>query len=152
MVKERGPAYEVESKKVDCPVSGYNILNQVFRLDVQPEEIFVMLCLNIKNEIIGSFEVSRGSLAVALVHPREVFKRALLCNAASILVAHNHPSGNSKPSIEDNSISKRLSEAGEMIGISVLDHIIVGDDNYYSYKEENPSLLMSHKNIGGNYV
>lgn len=152
LVKEEGVSYDIESKSIKSPPDAYDMLNLTLKLDSQAEEVFSMLCLNKKNDIIGCFEIARGALSAALVHPREVFKRAILCNAASIIVAHNHPSGDSRPSKEDDAITRRLSEAGDIIGISVTDHIIVGDEKYYSYKEMNPSLMESHRNIGGNYA
>ena len=96
----------------------------------------VMLVLDIKNNVRGAFEVSRGGLNASIVHPREIFKRALLLNAASIILAHNHPSGDTTPSREDINITKRLVEGGKILGIEVLDHIIVGD-NYMSFKGDN---------------
>ena len=90
----------------------------------------MMFTLDTKNKIIGAFGVSRGALNSSLVHPREVFKRALLSNAASIMLAHNHPSGDPTPSSEDKATTKRLVEAGDIIGIRVLDHIIIGEDSF----------------------
>lgn len=152
VVKEKGASYEVVTKKISSPSVAFELLNTVFRLEVQAEEVFAILCLNTKNEVVGCFEVSRGILSTALVHPREIFKRAIACNSACVLLAHNHPSGNPSPSKEDDNITKRLAEAGDLLGISILDHVIIGEDKYYSYKEENASILESHKNIGGKYV
>jgi len=90
-------------------------------------EHFVSILLDTKNKVIGVNTVSVGILDCSLVHPREVYKPAILCNAASVIVAHNHPSGDPSPSVEDTRITKRLSEAGEIIGIDLLDHIVVGD-------------------------
>ena len=78
----------------------------------------------------------RGTINTSLVHPREVFKRALLNNASNIMVAHNHPSGDPNPSKEDIQITERLKEAGNLLGINLLDHIIVGEDKYISLKEK----------------
>ena len=96
-----------------------------------------MLCFNTKNAVVGAFEVSKGSLNSSIVHPREVFKRAILSNANAILVAHNHPSGDLNPSSEDINMTKRLESAGDIIGIKVLDHLIVGENNFYSFKENS---------------
>ena len=99
-------------------------------------EKFVVLLLDSKNSIIGVTIVSVGILDSALVHPREVFKPAILCNAAAIILAHNHPSGDPSPSSEDRRVTQRLHEAGTLLGIEVLDHVIVGEkDRFVSLKE-----------------
>lgn len=100
-------------------------------------EKFISVLLNTKNEIINWEVVSIGSLNASIVHPREVFNRAIKRSAASILVIHNHPSGHVNPSKEDIHVTKRLSEAGNLIGIPLVDHIIIGKSGYYSFKEEN---------------
>ena len=97
-------------------------------------ENFVVVLLNTKNEVIESPLVSVGTLSSALVHPREVFKPAIRASAASVILAHNHPSGNIEPSGEDREVTRRLVEAGEILGIEVLDHVILGD-GFYSMKE-----------------
>ncbi len=97
-------------------------------------ENFVVVLLNTKNEVIESPLVSVGTLSSALVHPREVFKPAIRASAASVILAHNHPSGNIEPSREDREVTRRLVEAAEILGIEVLDHVIVGD-GFYSMKE-----------------
>ena len=95
-----------------------------------------MICMNTKNKIIGVFEISHGSVNSSIVSPREVFQKALLANAVSIIVMHNHPSGDSTPSREDIEVTRRLSEAGKIVGVELLDHIIVGDRVYCSLKEK----------------
>ncbi len=102
-----------------------------------PDEYFYMFCLDNKLKIIGIHEVSHGELAGAPVHPREAFKRALVNNAAAVIFAHNHPSGVSTPSNDDINATKRLEECGKILGIRVLDHIIVGDNEYYSFNEHD---------------
>ncbi|WP_240420333.1 RadC family protein [Paenibacillus periandrae] len=97
-------------------------------------EHFIVIYLNVKNRVIGRETISIGSLNAAIVHPREVFKAAIRRGAASIICAHNHPSGKPDPSSEDIELTKRLVEAGEIVGIEVLDHIIVGQTTY-SFKE-----------------
>jgi len=89
------------------------------------QEICCVLMLDGKNRIVSIHQVSQGSLNQSVVHPREVFKAAILSNAAAVVLAHNHPSGDSAPSREDIEITKRLKEAGEILGIKVLDHVIV---------------------------
>jgi DNA repair protein RadC len=97
-------------------------------------EHFVVILLNRKNGIIGINTVSVGDLSSSIVHPREVFKPAIVAGAASIIVAHNHPSGDPAPSRDDINVTKRLKEAGDILGINVLDHIIIGDGCYRSLK------------------
>ncbi len=104
-------------------------------LQDQPGEVFAILCLSTKHRVIAYHEVSRGTLDATLVHPREVFKAALLANAAAIVLCHNHPSGDATPSTDDIQLTRRLVEAGALLGVEVLDHIIVGDARYYSIKE-----------------
>jgi len=99
-------------------------------------EAFWVLHLNAQNQVIEKELVSLGIVNSSVVHPREVFKRAILNSAAAIITVHNHPSENMKPSVEDEKIWKRLDEAGEIIGIEVLDNIIITPQgNYYSEKQ-----------------
>jgi DNA repair protein RadC len=97
-------------------------------------ENFVVVLLNTKNEVIETSTVSVGTLGASLVHPREVFKPAVRASAASVILAHNHPSGKVEPSREDREVTRRLDEAAGILGIEVLDHVIVGD-GYFSMKE-----------------
>ena len=102
-------------------------------------EHFMVAMLDQKNKVIGINTVSMGSLTASVVHPREVMKPAILSNAASLLCCHNHPSGAPQPSNEDRALTKRLVEAGKLLGIPVLDHLILGDgtDTYFSFADEN---------------
>lgn len=104
-------------------------------LNKEPKEYFVTLHLDGKNRIICMDIVSIGSLNQSIVHPRSVFMTACLSSAAAILCIHNHPTGDPTPSSEDIAITKRLIEAGEIMGIKVLDHIIVGEGEYISFVE-----------------
>ena len=100
-------------------------------------EHFAALLLDAKNQLIGLTTISVGDLSSALVHPREVFKAAILANAASVILAHNHPSGDPTPSPEDVAVSRRLHEAGEILGIALLDHVVIGDGaRFVSLKEK----------------
>ena len=137
LVKESNTRYDFESKKVNSPEEAYLIAKEVFKMEVQCEEIFGVLTLDTKNNVIGVFEVSHGSLNSSIVHPREVFKRAILNNASSILLVHNHPSGETQPSHEDITLTNRLVEAGNILGVKIIDHIIIGENRYLSFKEEN---------------
>jgi DNA repair protein RadC len=100
------------------------------------QEHFVALYLNTKNQVIHRKTVFIGSLNASIVHPREVFKEAIKRSAASIICAHNHPSGDPTPSREDIEVTKRLVECGRMIGIELLDHLIIGDRKFVSLKEK----------------
>ncbi|MFA6076019.1 MAG: JAB domain-containing protein [Negativicutes bacterium] len=100
-----------------------------------PQEKLIALHLNGKNEITGYNIISVGLMDRSLVHPRETFQAAILSNAAAIILAHNHPSGQLVPSDEDRKITNRLRNAGELIGIQLLDHVIVTCRGYYSFKE-----------------
>ena len=104
-------------------------------LQEEPGEVFAILCLTTKHHVIAYHEVSRGTLDSTPVHPREVFKAALLANAAAIVVCHNHPSGDPSPTPDDCQVTRRLVDTGALLGVPVLDHIITGDGRYYSFKE-----------------
>ncbi|HSQ89228.1 RadC family protein [Romboutsia sp.] len=104
-------------------------------LRYQKQEIFKVVFLNTKNEIISDVDVSKGTLNSSLVHPREVFREAIKRSTNKIILMHNHPSGNIEPSNEDKSVTSRLIKCGELIGIEVIDHIIIGDGLYFSFKE-----------------
>ncbi|RNF40942.1 RadC family protein [Planococcus salinus] len=100
------------------------------------QEHFVVLFLNIKNQVLHRQTIFVGSLNASIVHPREIFREAVRRAAASIVVAHNHPSGNPAPSPEDIAVTKRLVEAGSIVGIELLDHIIIGDHQFISLNEK----------------
>lgn len=100
------------------------------------QEHFVVLFLNVKNEVLHKQTVFIGSLNSSIVHPREIFREAVKRSAASIIVAHNHPSGHPAPSPEDIEVTKRLVEAGSIVGIDLLDHVIIGDHRFISLKEK----------------
>src|SRR5438093_93583 len=112
-------------------------LVHAYLADVDREH-FVVLMLDTKNKVIAISTVSIGSLNASIVHPREVFKPAILSNAAAIILAHNHPSGQPHPSQEDRVLTVRLVAAGKLLGISVLDHVIIGDgtSTYFSFADE----------------
>jgi DNA repair protein RadC len=99
------------------------------------KEVFKCALLDTKNKIIRDEEVSVGSLSASIVHPRDTFKAAIRESAAAVIFIHNHPSGDTKPSQEDILLTKRLVQAGEVLGIQVLDHIIIGDGNHFSFRD-----------------
>ena len=99
-------------------------------------EQFLICGLDAKHGLIGINVVSTGSLTLAIVHPREVFKPLILMNAGAWICAHNHPSGDSTPSPEDRVLTKRLREAGELFGIPLLDHLVLAEERYYSFADQ----------------
>lgn len=101
------------------------------------KEVLKVVLLDTKNRVINNKEVSVGTLNSSLVHPREIFKEAIVNSANSIILVHNHPSGDCNPSKDDKEITEKLIRTGEMLGIKVLDHVIVGKDTYWSWKKEN---------------
>ncbi|MGG1880346.1 DNA repair protein RadC [Paenibacillus cisolokensis] len=105
-------------------------------MSVLDKEHFMIILLNTKNRVISIETISVGGLNSAIVHPREVFKPAIIKGAASLICTHNHPSGDPTPSTEDIRLTERLINAGEILGIDVLDHVIVGTEGYVSLKEK----------------
>lgn len=101
------------------------------------KEYMKLILLNIKNMIISIKDVSIGSINSSIVHPREIFVEAIKASSASIIICHNHPSGDPTPSQEDINVTKRIQEAGRIVGIELIDHIVVGDGKYISLKEKN---------------
>lgn len=143
LVREEKPAAFC-GKAVFGPEDIADIFRQVFKN--RDRELFTMLALDTKHRVIGANVVSQGALDVNIVHPREVFKTAILLNASCIIVCHNHPSGNITPSREDLETTKRLIKAGALLGIPVLDHLIVGWEmdgsfRYYSFKEQSKNIF-----------
>ena len=127
------PTYE---SRIRSSASAYTVLQEY--LDGVDREHFVVMLLDQKNSAIGLHTVSIGSLTASIVAPREVFKVAILANCANILIAHNHPSGDCQPSKEDRAITQRLKEAGALLGINVLDHLVIGaEGRYFSFADEN---------------
>ena len=119
---------------IRSPQDAAGYLTELLCLDQQ--EKFYCLYLNTKNQVVFEKTIFVGSLNASIVHPREVYKEAVKWSAASIIVCHNHPSGDPTPSREDIEVTKRLIDAGEMIGIECLDHLIIGDRRYISLKEK----------------
>ena len=106
------------------------------RLRFEQHEKFLVLLLDSKNQVIRMVQVSEGSVNSSVVHPREVFAPALLYHAAAILVAHNHPSGDPKPSQEDKELTRSLNETGIIMGIPLIDHLVIGDGIFFSFREQ----------------
>jgi DNA repair protein RadC len=106
------------------------------RLKDKKKEYFLAILLDTRNQLIRTAEISVGSLDSSIVHPREVFKEAISASAASVIFVHNHPSGDTEASEDDIALTKRLAQAGEIVGIDVLDHIIIGGKSYTSLKRQ----------------
>ena len=140
------PQVEVSMiREVQVPDANFRCSEEVAESEIAKNlikcdrEKFICIHLNTKNQIISFEVVSTGSLTASIVHPREVYKGAILSNAASVIFMHNHPSGSTEPSMDDIEITKRLEKAGEILAINVLDHIIVARKGFYSFKQNNPN-------------
>jgi DNA repair protein RadC len=116
------------------PADVYRLLHP--RLRQAPEERFLALLLDGRHRILREVLVSKGTLTASLVHPREVFRSAIRAGAAGLILAHNHPSGDPSPSPEDREVTARLARAGELLGVPVLDHVVVAERGYTSFREE----------------
>lgn len=132
LVRESGCNYSIPAGGIASPENAASAINAMFALHEQDREVFGILLLNTKNKIAGATIVSIGTLNHSVVHPREVFKAAILANAAGIICFHNHPSGDPAPSADDITVTDRIAKAGEILGIKVLDHIIIGHDGRFT--------------------
>ena len=132
LVREAG--LHIDRPRLRSSKDGSDVLRT--HLGDTDREHFVVMMLDRKNRLIGINTVSIGSLTASIVHPRECFKPAILSNAAAVVLGHNHPSGDPTPSHEDRGLTKRLVDAGKLLGIEVLDHIVLGDVTYYSFADE----------------
>lgn len=125
---------KVEKIKISSPDDAAMLMMEEMRY--LQKEYFKILLLDTKNNVKKISEISVGSLNSSIVHPREVFKEAVINSCSSIILVHNHPSGEAQPSHEDIVLTNRLDECGKLIGIKVLDHVVIGDGVYFSFKEE----------------
>lgn len=132
LVRESSVLYK--ERQIKSPEDAYKLLKP-FLVEADREK-FVVVCLDTKNQPTAINICHVGSLNASIVHPREVFKSAILSNSASIIVAHNHPSSDPTPSREDIDVTRRLVEAGRIVGIELLDHVIVGEERFVSLKEK----------------
>ena len=129
-------ALEVDDSNLPVISTPKDVVAQLTELSQNKKEHFVVIYLNARSQLVHKETISIGTLNANLVHPREVFEPALKHSAANIMVAHNHPSGDPEPSEDDLEITKRLMEAGKMMGVEVLDHVIVAKNSHFSFKEE----------------
>ena len=123
-----------EAQSITSPQRAAAIFMEQLRY--RRKEHFMILLLNTKNHVISKEEISVGSLNASIVHPREIFNIPLRKSAASVILVHNHPSGDPSPSQEDLEVTRRLVEAGNILGIAIRDHLIIGDGCYFSFKEK----------------
>lgn len=135
LIKEKAINYST-CEKMQSPKLIVDALNSFLDLQNMAEEYVYLLTLNTKSDITGIFEISHGTVSNCIVTPREIFNRALMIGATSIILVHNHPSGYPKPSYEDLCFTKGIKQAGELVGIELLDHIIIGENNFISLREE----------------
>jgi len=131
LVAETVAEYDDSIEKVTDSITAANIFRTI--IGNSPREIFGVLLLGGKHNVIGYEQISVGTVNSSLVHPREVFGSAVRLGAVAIIVAHNHPSGNPEPSPEDVDVTARLQKSGKLLGISMLDHIIVGEEHFSSF-------------------
>lgn len=127
----------INDEKPHFVLSPKDIFNQLIEVKRSKKEYFIVYYLDVSNQVIKKETISIGILNASLVHPREVFEPAVKYLAAQIILVHNHPSGVVEPSDEDVKLTKRLVEAGKIMGIEVMDHVIVTEEKYYSFKENN---------------
>lgn len=120
---------------IRSPANVYELATGYLRMHEESEEYLYLVCTNVKNKVIGVFEISHGNVNSSIFGVREILQKALLANAVNIIMIHNHPSGDPSPSREDIAVTERLRDAGKLVGIELLDHIIVGDSGFCSLKE-----------------
>ena len=136
LVKETTTVSEYEYP-MSKPDAVRDFLINICKLDRQPQETLMVIALNAKGKIIGYITSSIGDITSSIVHPREIFKYLISCNAAAGIICHNHPSEDPEPSTEDISTTERIVKAGELLGIRIVDHIIIGNETeYVSLKSE----------------
>lgn len=123
-------------RKITSSIDATEILRAIWSNQLELREEFVILLLNRANHVLGWFLVSIGGVASTVVDPKVIFSVALKCNASGIILAHNHPSGNLNPSDADLNLTKKLKNAGQILEIQILDHIIITTESYYSFADE----------------
>ena len=135
-VREREVPYKLDQEAANSPDKCYALIERVFSLSEEPVEKFGIICLNTKLKVAGMHILAVGGLNEALVGVREVFQAALMNNAYAIILFHNHPSGDTRPSSSDAAMTDKMVEAGKLLGVRVLEHIIVGYDGFTSFANE----------------
>ena len=135
-IRTRRHRYDLEDCPITSPLICYKVLQYLLDLKSEPVEKFGIISLNTRNKIIGLHIIGSGSLDQLYIEPREVFMAAMINNAKSIIAFHNHPSGTPEPSRDDIDLTHKLQEAGKIMGIELLDHVITGERSYFSLKEK----------------
>lgn len=137
LVLKRVTNYYTIDRTLSAPETIVSMMNMSYHMDTKAEEYCYMLSVDTKCHPIGLFEISHGNCNSALVGAREIFVRALLSGAVHLIFIHNHPSGIADPSHEDDELCRRLQKGADLLGLKVLDFIVVGDHQYFSFMEEN---------------
>ena len=128
---------------IACPHDVYEFMKELKDFD---RERFYAICLDTRHQVVHCEEISSGSAERTVAHPRDVFKSAILSSSTGIILTHNHPSGDPAPSPDDYDVTERLYECGDLLGIEVLDHVIIGRDEYFSFRDSGdiPKLARRH--------
>jgi DNA repair protein RadC len=136
LVQEHSGRYDLE-KKITSSSQAADICKQLYDMQDLPYEKMIMLTLDTTLQVVGCFEISRGTVDETAVHPREIATRALLTNAKAVIIAHNHPSGSITPSQADMNVTRKIKNVLEMLNINLLDHIIIARDRTYSMADHD---------------
>ena len=136
IVRERTVAYG-GSSVISSPEEAVNLLECCFHASMQAEEKMYLIALDARKYVLGVFIAAHGQVASCMISPREIYLRALLAGASSIIIAHNHPSGIAKPSAEDESFTARMMEAGKAIGITLEDSLIISSGSFFSFHDDS---------------
>lgn len=136
LVQEHSGLYELE-RKINSSDQAAKICKELYDMNALSYEKMVMITLNTQLQVVGCFEVARGTVDQAAIYPREIATRALLTNAKAVILAHNHPAGTNKPSPGDLAVTEKVKDVLTMLDINLLDHIIIAHDNYYSLADHN---------------
>lgn len=124
-----------EEIKIKTPNKAVEIIEKFFDMSSETQETLNMICFDLKGNVIGVSNVAKGTQTTCIIDPKEILKRALLCNATGIMIFHNHPSGDPTPSRNDRQTTEKLKDACDIMGVVLVDHIIVGDEKYFSFVE-----------------
>ncbi len=139
LVGESGQPYNPAAPMKRHNFSGsrqtFNYFVEAGQLLGRPEEIFMVAAVDAKNRLLAGVQISQGTATQSLVHPRELFRVALLASACGIIIAHNHPSGDPTPSPEDNEVTRRMKACADLMAINLVDHVICGAERYFSYAD-----------------
>jgi len=136
LVRESNHRYDIDNRYVHGPQDAADIINAVLDLEHEAQEVVAEIILDNQGKVTGVMEVTRGSINSSISHCREIYRGAILHNAASIILAHCHPSGETNPSREDIDITQRVKKAGQILDIPLLDHIVIGHNRFTSLKEK----------------